>query len=130
LATGAADSQCALQDHRRRVAGGKAAGGELFGGAAYEPDDGDGEPGRWERAVKVAGVLASSDDLFEPGDAGEVSGGVSGMWALGESRAEQEGVSADELPADLEIPAQRSRGRGGVKAGGVHGGDGFGSRWR
>jgi hypothetical protein len=45
-------------------------GGDLFGGGANEPDDGDGEPGNGERAVEVADALASPNDLFEPGGAG------------------------------------------------------------
>ena len=46
----------------------------------------------------------------------------------GEGGAEQEGVAANELPADVEEPAQRVGGRGGVEVGGVDGGDGFGSQ--
>ena len=97
-------------------------GGDLFGGGANEPDDGDGEPGGGERAVEVAGALASPNDLFEPGGAGLVGGGVAGLRAPGEGGAEQEGIAADELPADVEELAQRVGGRGGVEAGGVDGG--------
>jgi hypothetical protein len=100
----------------------------LFGGGANEPDDGDGEPGGGERAVEVTGALASPDDLFKPGGGGLVGGGVAGLWALGEGGAEEEGVAANELPADVEELAQRVGGRGGVKVGGVDGGEGFGSR--
>ena len=78
--------------------------------------------------VEVAGALASPDDLFEQGGGGLVGGGVAGLWAPGEGGAEQEGVAANELPADVEELAQRVGGRGGVKAGGVDGGEGFGSR--
>ena len=93
----------------------------MFGGGANEPDDGDGEPGVGERAVEVAGTLASPDDPLEPGGAGVV-GVVAAGRVPGEGGAEQEGVAADELPADVEELAQRVGGRDGVEAGGVDGG--------
>src|SRR5205823_5494335 len=72
VAGGAAESQRAFQDHGRRPAGGEASGGDLLGGGAEESEGGVSEPGGGERAVEVAGVLASLDDLFEPGGAGVV----------------------------------------------------------
>ena len=93
----------------------------MFGGGANEPDDGDGEPGVGERAVEVAGTLASPDDPLEPGGAGVV-GVVAAGRVPGEGGAEQEGVAANELPADVEELAQRVGGRDGVEAGGVDGG--------
>src|SRR5580692_10994539 len=78
---GAAQSLRAVQGQGGRLAGGEAAGGDLFGGGANEPDDGDGEPAGGERAVEVAGALASPDDLLELGGAGLVGGGVAGLRA-------------------------------------------------
>jgi hypothetical protein len=66
------------------------------------------------------------DDLFEPGRAGAVGVGAAGR-VPGQGGTEQVGVAANELPADVEELAQRVGGRDGVEAGGVHGGDGFGS---
>ena len=126
-AGGAAQSQRAVQGQGGRLAGGEASGGGLFGGGADAPDDGNGEPGGGERAVEVADALASPDDLFEPGGAGLVGGRVAGLRAPGKGGAEQEGVAANELPADVEELAQRVGGRGSVKVGGVDGGEGFGS---
>jgi hypothetical protein len=54
--------------------------------------------------------------------------GVAAGRVPGEGRAEQVGVAANELPADVEVLAQRVGGRGGIEAGGVEGGDGLGSR--
>ena len=65
----------------------------MFGGGANEPDDGGGEPDGGERAVEVAGALASPDDLFELGGAGVV-GVVAAGRVLGEGGAEQVGVAA------------------------------------
>jgi ABC-2 type transport system ATP-binding protein len=98
----------------------------LLGGGPQEPDDGDGEPRGGERAVEFACALASPDDLLEPGGAGVV-GVVAAGWVPGEGGAEQEWVSAHDLPADVEELAQRVGGRDGVEPGGVEGGDGFGS---
>ena len=54
------------------LAGGKAACGDLFGGGAEEAEDGGGEPGGGERAVKFAGALASPDEPFQPDGASVV----------------------------------------------------------
>jgi len=91
-----------------------------------EAEDGGGKPGGGKRAVEVAGALASPDDLFEPGGAGVVGGVV--LRDPGKAGDEQEGVAAHELPADFEELAQRVRGRRGVEAGGVDGGEGPGPR--
>src|SRR5580692_7968930 len=118
----AAEPQRAVQEQGCRLAGGEASRGDLFGSGAEEADDGGGE-----RAVEVADELAAPDDLLEPGGAGLV--GVVAAWRVPvEGRGEQVGVAANELPADVEVLAQSVGGRDGVQAGGVHGGDGFGSR--
>src|SRR3984885_16236722 len=123
----AAEPQRAVQEQGWRLAGGEASRGDLFGSGAEEADDGGGEPGGGERAVEVADELAAPDDLLEPGGAGLV--GVVAAWRVPvEGRGEQVGVAANELPADVQVLAQRVGGRDGVQAGGVHGGDGFGSR--
>lgn len=94
----------------------------------HESEDGGGEPGGGERAVEVARVLASPDDPFEPGGGGVVDGVTLGLRDPGEGGVEQEGIAANELPADAEELAQRLGGRRGVEAGGVDGDQDFGSR--
>jgi hypothetical protein len=73
----------------------------LLGGGLEEGEDGGGEPGGGECAGEVTGALASLDDLFEPGGAGVVLVVAAGR-VPGEGGAEQVGIAANELPADVE----------------------------
>ncbi|MGH3166057.1 MAG: hypothetical protein ACRDN0_09205 [Trebonia sp.] len=70
----------------------RAASGDLLGGGADETEDGD--PGGEKRAVEVAGVLASPDELFELSGGGVVGGVALGRRDQGEGG--QEGAAALE----------------------------------
>ena len=72
-----------------------------------------------------AAALAAPDDPFELGSARPVRGFVA-RWGAGKRRPEEVRIAADELPAEVEIPAQRGNRRDGVELGGVDGGDCFG----
>src|ERR1700722_4827255 len=126
-ADGAAQSQRAVQGQGGRPAGGGASGGHLLGGGANEPEYGDGKPRGGERAVEVAGELASPDNPLELGGTGVV-GVVAAGRVPGEGGAKAVGVPANERPADVEELAQRVGGRGSVEAAGVDGGDCFRSQ--
>jgi hypothetical protein len=85
---GSAEPQRAFQDHGRRLADGKAVGGDLFGGGANKPDDSYGEPVCGQSLLEVAGALASPYELLEPGGAGLVRRRVAGLRALAEGGGE------------------------------------------
>ena len=79
-------------------------------------------------AVEVAGALASPNELFELHGDGEVRVAAVESWGPAEGGVKQQGVAAEELPADVEELAQRVGGRGGIDPSGVDGREAFDSR--
>ncbi len=125
---GTAQSQHALPEHGRRLTGSEMSGGDLIGGGVADFEDGVGQPCGGERVVEVAGLLAALDELLEPGADSEVRVATVESWAPVEGGVIQQGVAAEEPPADVEELVHRVDGRGGIKPGGVDGGEAFGSR--